>query len=129
MAEEIVSLGCDSDSEIAYDEDILQVLRQEWELTPVACDSAFDEEIRAILNANNEGLDDPTLFDVCEEESFDMDELMDSEDEEWLLAGARQRAARWQPLIFSGKRAVRLAETMAKWDGHSGSSAATIAAK
>ena len=101
MAEELISLGCDSDDEIAFDEEILQYLREEWELTPVACDSAFDEEIRAILNAHNEGLDDPTLYDVCEEESLDIGDLMDSEDDEWLLAGARRSEQQGGNPLFS----------------------------
>ena len=39
MAEEIISLGCGDDSEVAFDEEILQYLREEWG------DSALDEEI------------------------------------------------------------------------------------
>ena len=85
MAEEIISLGCNSDDEIAYDEEILQLLREEWDFLPDSCDSAFDDEIYALLNANIDGLDDPHLFHACEEES-----LIDSEDEEWMLAEEQQ---------------------------------------
>ena len=100
MAEEIISLGWDDDSEIAFDEEILQLLRQEWDDTPVTSQSAFDEEIEAILNADTEGLDDPELFNVCEE-SIDVDELMKSDDDEWLLAGARKSEQQGANPLFS----------------------------
>ena len=101
MAEELISLGCDSDEEIAFDEEILQYLREKWQLTPVTCDNAFDEEIEAILNADNDALCDPNLFSVCEEESVDIDELMDSEDDEWLLAGAKRSDQQGANPLFS----------------------------
>ena len=100
MAEEIISLGWDDDSEIAFDEEILQLLRQEWCDTLITSQSAFDEEIEAILNADNEGLDYPELFNVCEE-SIDYDEFMDSEDDEWLLAGARKSEQQGANPLFS----------------------------
>ena len=53
MAEDIISLGCDSDSEIAFDEDILRYLREEWGETPVASQSAFDEGIDFLLSIDN----------------------------------------------------------------------------
>ena len=52
MAEEIISLGCDDDYEVAYDEEILQYLREDWG----AFEEAYDESIAEILNTENEGL-------------------------------------------------------------------------
>ena len=46
MAEEIISLGCDDDSEVAYDEEILQYLREDWGVF----EEAYDESIADILN-------------------------------------------------------------------------------
>ena len=46
MAEEIISLGCDVDSEVAYDEEILQYLREDWGVF----EEAYDESIADILN-------------------------------------------------------------------------------
>ena len=51
MAEAIVNLGCDSDSEIAFDEEILQFLRKEWYIPD---QSAYDETIEAILNSSDD---------------------------------------------------------------------------
>ena len=100
MAEEIISLGLDDDNEIAFDEEILQLLREEWGDTVIAWQSAFDEELEAILNADNDGLDDPELFNICEE-SIDVDELMNSDDDEWLLAGARKSEQQGANPLFS----------------------------
>ena len=47
MAEEIISLGCDVDSEVTYDEEISQYLLEDW--------GAFEEDIAEILNTENEG--------------------------------------------------------------------------
>ena len=103
MAEDIISLGCDSDSEIAFDEDILRYLREEWGETLVASQSAFDEGIDFLLSIDNEGLVEPDLFNVCEE-VIDMSEFMDSEDEEWLLAGARKSDQQGANPLFSVTR-------------------------
>ena len=100
MAEEIISLGCDSDEEIAFDEEILNYLREEWESVPEEYDNAYDDEIYALLNADLEGLDDPALFDVCEE-TLNVDEWLDSEDDEWLLEGLQQQEQRGRNPLFS----------------------------
>ena len=47
MAEEIASLDCDNDSEITFDEELLQWLCKEWDLP---FQYTFHEAIQAILN-------------------------------------------------------------------------------
>ena len=88
MAEEIM----------AFDEEILQYLHEEWDDSEMSFqegdDSACDETIATILNVDNEGLSE--LFD-----SIDVEELMSSEDEEWLLAGARKSEQQGANPLFS----------------------------
>ena len=101
MAEEVISLGFDHDSEIAFDEEILQYLREEWGdsaldeeiLREEGDDSACDKTIAEILNADNEGLSE--LFDSMDAE------WMNFEDEEWLLAGARKSEQQGANPLFS----------------------------
>lgn len=64
---------------------------------------AFDAEMKEILNQDNEGLDDPELFNACYERTGDNDmvEEMNSEDEEWLLAGARRSEQQGANPLFS----------------------------
>ena len=71
--------------------------------TPIASQSAFDEEIEMILNVDNHGLDDPDLFNVCEE-SVDVEELMDAEDDEWLLEAVRKSEPQVANPLFSVRR-------------------------
>ena len=99
MAEEIIALGCDDDSELAFDEEILQYLREEWgdRVFEEGDDSACDKTIAEILNTDNEGLSE--LFD-----SMDAEEWMNSEDEEWLLAGARKSEQQGANPLFSVPR-------------------------
>ena len=81
-----------------FDEEILQYLREEWGDSEMAFeegdDSACDEMIAHILNTDNEGLSE--LFD-----SMDAEEWMNSEDEEWLLAGARKNEQQGANPLFS----------------------------
>ena len=104
MAEEIISLGCDLDDEIAFDEEILKFLREEWECVPEEYDNAFDDEIYALLNSSLDGLDDPALYDVCEDESLNVEELVDSDDDEWMLEGMEQNEQRGGNPLFSVTR-------------------------
>ena len=88
MAEQLVSLGCDNASEIAFDESILDYLRELW--TEEEYD--FLEALEAqFYNANQSGLDD-------------IEEWMPSEDEEWLLAGARKSEQQGGNPLFSVHR-------------------------
>ena len=86
MAEEIISLGCDVDSEVAYDEEILEYLREDWSVFEE--DIAYDETIAEIMN--------DSLLELLEAE-----EWMNSEDEEWLLAGARKSEQQGGNPLFS----------------------------
>ena len=86
MAEEIISLGCDVDSEVAYDEEILEYLREDWSVFEE--DIAYDETIAEIMN--------DSLLELLEAE-----EWMNSEDEEWLLAGTRKSEQQGANPLFS----------------------------
>ena len=102
MAEEIILLGWDGDDEIAFDEEILKYLREDWEslLEEESC-YAYDDEIYTLLNADVEGLDDPALFDVCEDHLLNVDDWLDSEDDEWMLEGLQQQEQRGGNPLFS----------------------------
>ena len=95
MAEEIVSLGCDQSNEIAFDETILQLLRETWEEEVYA----FVEALEAFYHTENQ--EDWVLYDDCSNESLDGVELMPSQDEEWLLAGARRSEQQGANPLFS----------------------------
>ena len=95
MAEEIVSLGCDDANEIAFDETILPWLRETW-----------DEEVYAFVDAleafyHTENQEDWFLDDDCSNQSLDGEELMPSQDNEWLLAGARKSEQQGANPLFS----------------------------
>ena len=107
MAENIVSLGIDNDSEIAFDEEILQLLREEWSDLPI---EAFDTYIEAILNEDNELFKDPNLVNEDQFYSSDIEKLLDAEDDEWLLAGSRQSDQQGANPLFSVER-QRLGES------------------
>ena len=87
MAEEIISLGLEGDC-IAFDEEILKILNDGWDPYFDEDCVALDPEIYALLHENLEGLDDPTLFDVCEEANEQ--EWIDSDEDETLLEGLHQ---------------------------------------
>ena len=86
MAEAIVSLGDENDDEIAFDETILQLLREEWDDVPNEVLEAFIETIQ----------DNPNQF-----YSSEIENLLDAEDEEWLLAGSRQSDQQGANPLFS----------------------------
>lgn len=64
---------------------------------------AFDSQIEAILNLDNEGLDDPEQFNECYESTEDegLEDVMHAEDEPWLLAGARRSEQQGANPLFS----------------------------
>lgn len=89
MAEDILNLGCDNDSEIEFDEEILKLLREEWDIPD---QFAFDETIEAILNS-----EDDWVYEL----EPDYDEFMPSDDDEWILAEARRVEQQGANPLFS----------------------------
>ena len=87
MAEQIVSLGCDNASEIAFDESILDYLREIW----TEEDYEFLDSLEALFYNRNQS--------VCDEDYIE--ELMPSDDDEWLLAGARKSDQQGANPLFS----------------------------
>ena len=86
MADEIISLGVAEDDCIAFDEDILKILNESWDPYFDEDCVAYDPEIYALLHENLEGLDDPRLFDICE----DVNEEWLDDDDEWMLQAEPQ---------------------------------------
>ena len=94
MAEQIVSLGCDNANEIAFDESILDYLRDLWSDEEYEFLAALEAEFYNRDLTMSEGED-------MEELSWSEGELMPSEDEEWLLAGARKSEQQGGNPLFS----------------------------
>ena len=90
MAEQIVSLGYDNERDeiIAYDEEIWKLLTETWDPYFDEDCHAYDPEIYALLHKDLEGLDDPNLFDVCDEQNEWID---DNEDDEWMLEADQEQ--------------------------------------
>ena len=96
MADQIVSLGCDNADEIAFEESILEYLRDVWSEQEYDFLAALEAEFYNRDQAMSEGEDMEELA-----LSEDVDDLMPSEDEEWLLAGARKSEQQGGNPLFS----------------------------